>query len=157
MTGVGLNPFGPEDFGRVLARRLADIAATAARYDAFAFTETVRDAGEGVQGGQSPPWTDSEDALLARDLALTALRIAGDPVSYTMLKRMAASDAPLKDLMTETALPRLAVWERVNALVSAGLAGRDHDTDTAGLTPAGRALVDFIEAAVAAATSAPPR
>ncbi|HVW33011.1 MAG TPA: hypothetical protein VHL53_10770 [Acidimicrobiia bacterium] len=144
MTGVGLDPFGPEDFGRVMARRLTDIAATAARYESFAFTERRPSA----ERDEAP----ADRALLARDLALAALRAAGDPIAYAMLRRMADSDAPLADLVAETALPRLAVWERVNGLVAAGLAGRSHETDSAGLTPAGRALVDFVETAVTAST-----
>ena len=72
---------GAADFGAVLARRLADIAAAAARYDAFAFTE-----------GPAPPDGDpeglgGEDA--ARDLALAALRTAGDPLAYAMLRPLA--------------------------------------------------------------------
>ena len=95
---------GAADFGAVLARRLADIAAAAARYDAFAFTE-----------GPAPPDGDpeglgGEDA--ARDLALAALRTAGDPLAYAMLRRLAAGDAPLAELTAVTGLPRLAVWER---------------------------------------------
>ena len=151
MTGAGLNPFGPEDFGRVLARRLKDITAAAARYEAFAYEEG--DGGRPLDG-QSPSGGETGNTLLARDVALGALRSAGDPIAYAMLRRMAAGDAPLADLMAETGLPRLAVWERVNTLVAAGLAGRDHATDIAGLTPAGRSIVDFIEAAVATATAA---
>jgi hypothetical protein len=44
------------------------------------------------------------------------------------------------------------VWERINGLAAVGLAGRSHEVDTAGLTPAGRALVDLVEGAVTAAT-----
>ena len=133
---------GAADFGAVLARRLADIAAAAARYDAFAFTE-----------GPAPPDGDpeglgGEDA--ARDLALAALRTAGDPLAYAMLRRLAAGDAPLAELTAVTGLPRLAVWERLNGLVAAGLAGRHHDADAAGLTPAGAVLVDLVEGAVQA-------
>jgi hypothetical protein len=35
--------------------------------------------------------------------------------------------------------------------VAAGLAGRDHEADAAGLTPAGTVLVDLVEGAVRAA------
>ena len=92
---------------------------------------------------------------MARDLALAALRAAGEPLAYAMLRRMAGADAALADLGADTGLPRLAVWERINGLVAAGLVGRRHEDDTAGLTPAGRALVELVEGAVAAATARP--
>jgi len=68
-----------------------------------------------------------------------------------MLRRMAGGEATLADLGAETGLPRLAVWERLNGLVAAGLVGRRHEDDSAGLTPAGQVLVEFVEGAVAAA------
>ena len=137
----------PADFGAVLASRLADIAAAAARYDAYAFTE-----------GPSPDRTGPDDeagggtAAAARDLALAALRTAGDPLAYAMLRRMAGGDTTLTELAAVTGLPRLAVWERLNGLVAAGLAARRHEADAAGLTPAGAVLVELVEAAVLAAT-----
>lgn len=131
----------PAILGQVLARRLADIAAAAARYDTFAYSERPPPAG-----------AESEDAPAAvRDLALAALRAAGDPVTYAMLRRMADGDTPLGDLCAVTGLPRLAVWERINGLVAVGLAGRRHEDDSAGLTPAGLVLVGLVEEAVAAA------
>jgi hypothetical protein len=138
----------PAVLGRALAARLADIAATAARYDSFAFSERPA-----PDPGSEPP---GDPGLVVRDLALAALRAAGDPVAYAMLRRMAGGDAALADLGADTGLPRLAVWERVNGLVAAGLAGRRHEDDTAGLTPAGQVLVELVEGAVAAATSAEP-
>jgi DNA-binding IclR family transcriptional regulator len=70
---------------------------------------------------------------------------------------MAGGDAPLADLCVETGLPRLAVWERLNGLVAAGLVGRRHEDDSAGLTPAGAALVELVEGAVAAASDDAPK
>ena len=134
----------PAILGRALAARLADVAAAAARYDAFAYNERPA-PGPGATAAGDP-------ALVARDLALTALRAAGDPLSYAMLRRMAGGDTPLADLGAVTGLPRLAVWERINGLVAVGLAGRRHEDDTAGLTPAGLALVELVEGAVTAAT-----
>ena len=132
----------PAVIGKVLADRLAHIAAAADRYDAFAYSEQP----VSTEAGESDP------AAAARDLALAALRAAGDPLAYAMLRRLAEGDSALADLGAVTGLPRLAVWERVNALVAVGLAGRRHEDDTAGLTPAGRALVELVEGAVIAAT-----
>ena len=137
----------PAVLGKGLAGRLADIASAAARYDTFAFSEQPA-APEPDAGGEP----GEVAALLARDLALAALRAAGDPLSYAMLRRMASGDTPLAELNAATGLPRLAVWERINGLVAVGLAGRRHEDDTAGLTPAGRALVELVEGAVTAAT-----
>jgi hypothetical protein len=137
----------PAVLGKGLAGRLADIASAAARYDTFAYSE--RPAAPGPDAAADP---GEVAALLARDLALAALRAAGDPLAYAMLRRMADGDTPLADLGVVTGLPRLAVWERINSLVAVGLAGRRHEDDTAGLTPAGRALVDLVEGAVTAAT-----
>ena len=137
----------PAVLGKVLATRLADIAAAAARYDTFAFSERPPAEGSGAEEGPG-----GDPSLAPRDLALAVLRTAGDPLSYAMLRRMADGDAPLADLSAVTGLPRLAVWDRVNGLVAVGLAGRRHEDDTAGLTPAGRALVELVEGAVATAT-----
>ena len=137
----------PAVFGRGLAGRLADIASAADRYDAFAFSERPAPGPEAGAAG--------DPALVVRDLALAALRAAGDPLAYAMLRRMATGDAPLADLGAVTGLPRLAVWERLNGLVAVGLAGRRHEDDSAGLTPAGLALVELVEGAVAAATGGP--
>ena len=135
----------PAVLGKALAERLADIASAAARYDAFAFSDRpVPDAGD-----DGP----ADSAITVRDLALAALRAAGDPLSYAMLRRMATGDAPLADLVAGTGLPRLAVWERLNGLVAAGLAGRRHEDDRGGLTAAGLVLVELVEGAVAAATA----
>jgi len=132
----------PALLGKALAARLADIAAAVERYDAYAFSERP----------SSTAHEASDPELVARDLALAALRAAGDPLSYPMLRRMAGGDASLADLGAATGLPRLAVWERVNGLVAVGLVGRRHEDDSAGLTPAGRILVDLVEGCVAAAT-----
>jgi DNA-binding IclR family transcriptional regulator len=69
-----------------------------------------------------------------------------------MLRRMAGDDTSLVELGAAAGLPRLAVWERVNGLVAVGLVGRRHEDDSAGLTPAGRVLVELVEGCVAAAT-----
>ena len=139
----------PAILGKVLAGRLADIAAAAARYDAFAFHERPATPGPGGD--------PADTASAARDLALAALRAAGDPVSYAMLRLMSDGDVSLSDLSAVAGLPRLAVWERLNGLVAAGLAGRRHEDDSAGLTPAGLALVELVEEAVAAAIGEAPR
>jgi hypothetical protein len=53
-----------------------------------------------------------------------------------------------------TGLPRVAVWERLNELLAAGLVGRSLEADSAGLTPAGAAVVALCEDAARAASEA---
>lgn len=137
----------PAVLGKALADRLADLAAAEARYDAYVFSERPEATGTGSD--EDPA---GDQALAARDLAQAALRAAGDPVTYAMLRRMAGGDTGLAELGAVTGLPRLAVWERLNGLVAVGLAGRRHEDDSAGLTPAGLLLVELVEGAVAAAT-----
>jgi hypothetical protein len=133
----------PAVLGKALAARMADIAAAVERYDAYAYSERPA---PGSAGGTGDP------DVVVRDLALAALRAAGDPLSYAMLRRMAGGDTSLVELGAAAGLPRLAVWERVNGLVAVGLVGRRHEDDSAGLTPAGRILVELVEGCVAAAT-----
>lgn len=137
----------PAVLGKALAARMADIAAAIERYDAYAFSERPAPTAKERDG-------PGDQSGVARDLALAALRAAGDPLSYAMLRRMAGGDTPLSELSRATGLPRLAVWERVNGLVAVGLAGRRLEDDSAGLTPAGSTLVELVEGAVVAAGQA---
>jgi hypothetical protein len=132
----------PAVLGKALAARMADIAAAVDRYGAYAYSE----------GPAPDPTPDGDPDVVVRDLALAALRAAGDPLSYAMLRRMAGGDASLVELGAAAGLPRLAVWERVNGLVAVGLVGRRHEDDSAGLTQAGHILVELVEGCVAAAT-----
>lgn len=134
----------PGVLGKALGARLAEIRTAMGRYDAFAFQP-----GEEPRGGPEPGGREAA----ARDFVLVALAAAADPVSYQLLRRMAGGDVTLADLGATVGLPRLAVWERLATLVGAGLAGRSLETDTAGLTPAGAALVALVEEATAAAAA----
>jgi DNA-binding IclR family transcriptional regulator len=68
-----------------------------------------------------------------------------------MLLRLLEADTDLDALATLLGLPRLAVWERVNDLVQAGLVARSLEADQAGLTAAGEALVELVESIARAA------
>lgn len=133
----------PQVLGEALAARIADIEAALERYGAFAF--------EPGGGAPAPALAPGERAAAARELMLRALRTAADPVGFAMLRRLAEGDATLDELVGLVSLPRLSVWERVNDLVQAGLAGRSLEQDRAGLTPLGRVLVGLVETAVGAA------
>jgi hypothetical protein len=135
----------PGVLGKALGARLAEVRAAMSRYDAFAYRPDEASRGDDEQTG------DPETA--ARDFVLVALAAAADPASYALLRRMAGGDATLAELGAAAGLPRLAVWERLANLVATGLAGRSLEADTAGLTPAGAALVALVEEATSAATT----
>lgn len=135
----------PAILGKALGARLAEVRATMARYDTFAYRPGEPGRGEPEQGG------DAEAA--ARDFVLVALAAAADPVSFKLLARMAGGDTSLVELGAATGLPRVAVWERLATLVAAGLAGRSLEADTAGLTPAGAALAALVDQAAQAAAA----
>lgn len=135
----------PGVLGKALGARLAEVRAAMHRYDAFAYRPDETARGDDEQTG------DPETA--ARDFVLVALAAAADPASYTLLRRMAGGDATLAELGAASGLPRLAVWDRLAHLVATGLAGRSLEADTAGLTPAGAALVALVEEATSAAAA----
>lgn len=135
----------PGVLGKALGARLAEVRAAMSRYDAFAYRPDEASRGDDEQA-------DDPEAA-ARDFVLVALAAAADPASYTLLRRMAGGDATLAELGAAAGLPRLAVWERLATLVATGLAGRSLEADTAGLTPAGAALVALVEEATSAATA----
>jgi hypothetical protein len=133
----------PADLGKALGARLAEVEAALERYGAFAFSPD-----QAVRPGSG----DRTEA--ARDFVLRALRTSTDPVNAALLQRLARGDATLAALGEVVGLPRLAVWERLNELLAAGLVARSLEADTAGLTPAGAAVVSLCEAVARAAAEA---
>jgi hypothetical protein len=129
--------FDPSLVATSLAARLADVEATIDRYSSFAFRPD--------EASPSSPPADGDVLAVARDLVLRALAEVADPVNDQLLRRLAQSDATLAELGTVTSLPRLAVWERVNDLVQVGVARHALEGDRAGLTSAGRALVELVD------------
>ncbi len=136
----------PAVLGKALGARLADVEAALDRYGAFAFSP-----------GQAAPPAAGDGIQAARDLVLRALRAAADPVNAALLRRLADGDASLVSLGEVVALPRQAVWERVNELLAVSLVGRSLEADSAGLTPAGVAMVTLCEEAARAAAESLPR
>jgi hypothetical protein len=134
---------GPAELGKALGARLGEVEAALERYGAFAFTP-----------GQAAPPTAGDHLEAARDFVLRALRSATDPVNAALLRRLDEGDATLGALGELVGLPRLATWERINELLAAGLVGRSLEADTAGLTPAGAAVVALCEEAARAASDA---
>jgi hypothetical protein len=133
----------PADLGKALGARLAEVEAALERYGAFAFSPA-----------QEAPPAPGDRTEAARDFVLRALRAATDPANAALLRRLARGDATLAALGEVVGLPRLAVWERVNELLAAGLLARSLEADTAGLTSAGAAVVALCEAVTQAAAEA---
>ena len=124
--------------GKALGARLEELEATIERFRAFAF--------EPDAASTRPAVVEGESLENARELVLRAFRMMGDPLHYRALLHLGASDSSLDALAAVLDLPRLAVWERVNDLVQAGLVVRSLEADQAGLSAAGQALVELVEA-----------
>ena len=142
-------PFDASVVGKALGARLREIEAAVDRYAAFTFHP----------GEASPPpaLQDGEAGEAARELVLRALRTAGDPLNFRLLARLAEGDASLAELAEAAGVPRLVLWERLGDLVQGGLAARSLEGDRAGLTPAGRAVVELVTDAARAAADEHPR
>lgn len=129
--------FDPSLVAKGLAARVADVEATIDRYASFAFRP------DEPSPSSSP--RDGDALAVARDLVRRALAAVVDPINDQLLRRLAESDATLEELAEVVALPRPAVWERVNDLVQVGVARHALDGDRAGLTGAGHALVELVD------------
>jgi hypothetical protein len=129
------------DLSLALAMRLRDLARMLDRLDRL-------ESGTGK-------WLAAQDESALRDAAtditLRTLRVAADPVNFTILAFLSArASAPMAELENAAGLGRLALAERVNDLVQVGLAGRNIDTDHTQITAGGAALVGLIESLGAA-------
>ena len=84
----------------------------------------------------------------AREILLRALKVAGDPVNYTILRQLDPIEpVEIPELMRQTRLSRVAVSERVNDLVQTGLAVREMINDQVRGTELVEGLRHFIETA----------
>ena len=101
--------------------------------------------GSQIAAGQLPEST--------QELLLRALRTAGDPLNFSILTQLDPLEGiEVPALMLRLGLGRVAVSERVNDLVQAGLAGRDMVSDQIRGTALGTGIVALVrETADAAA------
>lgn len=125
-----------------LAARIADLEATLERYASFAFRPD--------DASPPPSPSDGDASAVARELVRRTFAALADPVNDRLLRRLAEGDAGLAELSGLVALPRLVVWERVNDLVQVGVARHALESDRAGLTGAGAALVELVDDLTAA-------
>lgn len=127
-----------EQLAAGLWRRLRDVMLVAERIETYSFTEREEPPNAAPVG--------EEAEALATDVIVRALHDAGDPDGWRLLSMIAdrGEGAPLVELAQMLGRPRLAVVERVNGLVQAGLVQRALDLDRALATPAGEVIVRFV-------------
>jgi DNA-binding HxlR family transcriptional regulator len=127
---------GLKALSHALALRLRDLARLADRLDRL-------ESGTGE-------WLDRQreagfDAA-ALDLTLRALRVAADPVNFSLLAHLAGqASLPVGELERQCSLDRLTLSERINDLIQVGLASREIDTDHVQISEAGTALMGLFE------------
>lgn len=149
LTGVGDDRLAPDDAADALLERFATAIRTrvGARQAAemqlasFAFSERPTSDRAG--------WTAVADEAPVewRYFVLRALGALGDPDTVRVLDALRGEDRPLAELMgaIEPAVrDRLAAGDRVGGLASAGLVGRELESDRVSLTPLGEALLDLV-------------
>ena len=142
-----VTPCVSPQLARALAARLRDAIAAGDQLASFAFTESTPAAG--------PELREGEELAAAHDFLLRVLHGVSEPVSWNVLAAVVAEDGrdgaehdlptlSLDALADRLELPRLAITERVNALIQLGLMARDLEHDSVTASPAGVALFDLI-------------
>lgn len=120
-----------------LRRRVTERGRAERRLADFVFREGSADPGEGA----TPSAADWRH-FVARTLAA-----AGEPGTIDLLERLSAGDLPIDELSgrrTAGGGDRLATIDRIGGLASAGLVGRDLETDRVGLTDLGAAVLALV-------------
>ena len=109
----------------------------------FAFTEGTPAPG--------PELREGEELAAAHDFLLRVLHGVSDPLSWNILAAVITGgrneDRPalsIDALADQLELPRLALTERVNALIGLGLMARDLEHDSVAASPAGTALYELV-------------
>ncbi len=136
-----VTPCVSPELARALAARLRDANAAGEQLASFAWTE-----GPPAAAGPGPELRGGEELAVAHDFLLRVLHGVSEPLSWQVLAAVAgAQEGPSLDLLAQRLeLPRLALTERVNALIQLGLMGRDLEHDSVTPTPAGTALFELV-------------
>ena len=83
---------------------------------------------------------------IALDMTLRALRTATDPLNFLILQRLYRENSvSMRALMEVTGLGRVPLHERVNALMQAGLAVQELESDDVRATPVTGGVVELVE------------
>jgi hypothetical protein len=97
---------------------------------------------------------DGQLAESTQELLLRGLSVAGDPINFRILTRLDPLEGvEVPALMLHTTLGRVAVSERVNDLVQAGLASRDLVSDQIRGTALGAGIVALVNEIAGAAAA----
>jgi hypothetical protein len=143
-----VTPCVSPELAQALARRLQDAVMAGDRLASFALTAGLRAPGPQLRTG--------EELGAAHDFLLRVLHAVSEPVGWRVLAAVVSEhsrpcndqptepDVPLDILADMLELPRLAVSERVNALIQLGLMSRNLEHDAVTPSPAGAALFDLI-------------
>ncbi len=128
-----------DPLARALAARLRDAVEAADRMASFAYDSSPGDAAPSVLA-------DGEELATAHDLVLRVLRETGDSVNFRVLAAAAVHEegAAIPALAYDLGLSRLALVERVQALIQVGLVARDLQRDTIRTTPAGEGMLEVV-------------
>ena len=139
MTGFAEREHEHDPLARALAARLRDAVEAADRMASFAHDSTPGDAPPSVLA-------EGEELATAHDLVLRVLRETGDSVNFRVLAAAAVHDegASIPALAYDLGLSRLALVERVQALIQVGLVARDLQRDTIRTTPAGAGMLEVV-------------
>ena len=132
---------------RALAARLRDATAAGEQLASFAFTEGTPAPG--------PELREGEELAAAHDFLLRVLHGVSEPLSWKVLATVATEGGHESDehdvralsidaLADRLELPRLALTERVNALIQLGVMARDLEHDSVAASPAGVALYELV-------------
>lgn len=122
---------------RALAARLRDAIAAGEQLASFAFTEGAPAPG--------PELSDGDELAVAHDFLLRVLAGIGDPLNWELLAAVVPDGGiGLDQLASQVGRPRLAVAERVAALIQLGLVSRDLERDRVCASPAGDALFELV-------------
>lgn len=130
-----------ERLAEAVRMRVAGRLAAETRLASFAFAER---AAADRSGWPSEGPVDPPDLGYFVRCALGAL---GDPDTVRILDALRSDDRPLGALMAAIApaiRDRLVASDRIGGLASAGLVGRDLESDRVALTPLGMALLDLV-------------
>ncbi len=121
---------------RVRARQAAEL-----RLGSFVFRE-------GPEGARPAPTAVPDAASVDwRFFVLRALAVVGDPDAVRFLEAVRSDGLPLDDLMSVVEpqiADRLVAGDLVGGLASAGLVGRDLESDRVSLLPLGEAILDLV-------------
>ncbi len=132
-----------EDLAEGLWAWVRHLAMAMHRLEGFSFHEGSPGPEEGSLAELQDP-ARQED--LAREFVLRVFRVGADAAHYRLLRRLRQSDpVPLAELARLEGTGRLAMTERLNEMVQAGLVTRILETDSARPTRLAEGLMDVIE------------